>query len=108
LKSGELPVSFTAAGNLINKYLTEAKPLIRAYGTGTFSIGNRSVQITSADTYTDIDCDLMEAYKDTLATNCNNNIILTDGEFPSLMPGDNLITLSGLSGIEITPRWWVL
>ena len=108
LKSGELPVSFTAAGNLINKYLTEAKPLIRAYGTGTFSIGSKSVQITSADTYTDIDCDLQEAFKDTLATNCNNNIILTDGEFPSLIPGDNLITLSGLSGIEITPRWWML
>lgn len=108
LKSGELSVSFTAAGNLINKYLTEAKPLIRAYGTGSFTLGGVTVQITAANTYTDIDCDLEECYKDTLATNRNNYVVLTSGSFPVLKPGDNQITLSGISKLEIMPRWWVL
>lgn len=108
LKAGEKPVEFTAAGAIINKYLTEAKPLIRAYGTGSFSIGGIAIQITSANSYTDIDCDLQEAYKDTLATNCNANIVLTNGVFPTLKAGSNAITLSGISKLEITPRWWVL
>ncbi len=108
LKDGEQAVEFTAAGTIINPYLTTAKPLLRAYGTGTFSIGGVAIQITTANSYTDIDCDLQEAYKDTLATNCNGNIVLTNGKFPELAPGENAITLSGISKLEIIPRWWIL
>lgn len=108
LKSGEEIKTFTAAGNLNNKYLTEAKPLIRSYGTGSFTLGGVTMQITAANTYTDIDCDLEECYKDTLATNRNNYVVLTSGSFPVLKPGDNQITLSGISKLEIMPRWWVL
>lgn len=108
LKSGEKVVEFTAAGSLLNKQLTTAKPLIRAYGTGSFSVSGVAIQITSASGYTDIDCELQEAYKDTLATNCNGNIVLTNSSFPELTPGANAITLSGITKLEITPRWWVL
>lgn len=108
LKAGEQAVEFTAAGNLINKQLTVAKPLIRAYGTGSFSVGGVTIQITTANGYTDIDCDLQEAYKDTLATNCNGNVVLTNATFPELHPGANAVTLSGITKLEITPRWWVL
>lgn len=108
LKAGEKEVTFTAAGNLHNRYMTEAKPLIRAYGTGSFSVGGITVQITSANSYTDIDCELQEAYKDTLAINRNSSVILTNGTFPSLKPGDNAVTLSGITKLEIMPRWWVL
>lgn len=109
LKSGEQPIEITAASATINNgNLTTALPLIRAYGTGSFSIGGIAVQITSASGYTDIDCDLQEAYKDTLATNCNGNIVLTNGKFPELVPGENTITLSGITKLEIVPRWWQL
>lgn len=108
LKSGEIPVEFTQAGTLENRQLTEAKPLIRAYGTGSFEIGGVAVEITQADGYTDIDCELEEAYKDTLSTDKNGMIILTDGIFPTLMPGSNTVTLSGITKLEIRPRWWVL
>ena len=65
--------------------------------------------ITGASgTYTDLDCELMEAYKDTLATSKNANITLTDGKFFSLIPGANTISFTGLSKIEITPKWWRL
>lgn len=108
LVEGENVIDITSASTITNVYSETAKPLIRAYGTGSFTIGGVSVQITTANGYTDIDCDLQEAYKDTLATNCNGNIVLTNGVFPSLTPGDNAITLSGITKLEITPRWWIL
>lgn len=105
LKSGEQPLTFTAAGSIHNEYMP-SKPLIRAYGTGSFTISGVSVQITTANEYTDIDCELMEAYKG--STNCNGNIVLTNGTFPVLNQGDNSVGISGLTRIEITPRWWIL
>lgn len=104
LKSGEDAITFTSDGSLLNETMQTAKPLLRVYGTGTFSIGGATMTISSANVYTDIDCDLMDAFKGT--TNCNGNI---SGTFAALAPGDNAVTLgSGITKIEITPRWWVL
>lgn len=108
LKRGEQIIEITAATTIYSEYLTEALPLIRAYGTGSFSINGVAVQITSASGYTDIDCDLEECYKDSLATNCNGNVVLTNAKFPSLLHGDNSIAISGLTKLEIKPRWWIL
>ena len=106
LKSGENAIEITSATTIINEQMTTALPLIRAYGTGTFTINGVTVQITSASSYTDIDCDLQECFKDTLATNCNGNVVLTT--FPELKPGENTISMSGITKLEITPRWWRL
>lgn len=104
LKSGEDAITFTSGGSLLNETMQTAKPLLRVYGTGTFTINGAMMTIFSANVYTDIDCDLMDAFKGT--TNCNGNI---SGTFAALAPGDNAITLgSGITKIEITPRWWVL
>lgn len=108
LKIGEVPIEVTGNKTIRNAFLHPALPLIRAYGTGTFTISGVSVQITSASSYTDIDCWLQEAYKDSLATNCNGNIVLTNGEFPALNPGDNSISMTGITKLIITPRWWIL
>lgn len=108
LKVGEQTIEITANTTIYSEYQETALPLIRAYGTGSFSIGGVAVQITSASSYTDIDCELMECYKDTLATNCNGNVVLTNGKFPSLKSGANAITLSGITKLEIQPRWWIL
>lgn len=104
LKSGEKTSTFTGSGQIKNPTLYTALPLIRAYGTGTLTINDVSVQITSANSYTDIDCELQEAFKG--STNCNGNIVLTNGVFPSLAPGLNSISKSGITSIELTPRWW--
>lgn len=103
LKSGEFPIEVTAATSIINDTSQTAKPLIRAYGTGSFTIGGATLTISTASTYTDIDCDIMEAYKG--STNCNGNI---SGTFPVLMPGENSVTITGITKLEITPRWWIL
>lgn len=108
LKSGEDPIELTADGVILSKYLTVAKPLIRAFGTGSFTFNGIAVQINTANEYTDIDCNLEEAYKDSLAVSCNDNIVLTDGIFPVLTNGDNAVALSGITKLIIYPRWWVL
>ena len=106
LMSGDKVVTFSANGSIKNPTLYNALPFIRAYGTGYFEISGVRVTITSANTYTDIDCELQEAYKG--STNCNGNITLNNGEFPKLMPGVNQVTISGLSRIELSPRWWTI
>lgn len=106
LKSGDKVMEFTGSGQVKNPTLFEALPLIRAYGTGSFTIAGVSVAISSASTYTDIDCETQEAYKG--ATNCNGNITLTNGVFPSLKQGINSISKSGISKLEIYPRWWTI
>ena len=106
LVSGDKVVTFSANGSIKNPTLYNALPFIRAYGTGYFEISGVRVTITSASTYTDIDCELQEAYKG--STNCNGNITLDNGEFPKLIPGVNQVTISGLSRIELSPRWWTI
>ena len=109
LKSGETAQNITSTSTLTNPTLFEALPLLRVYGTGTFSIGGVQMKITSANSYTDIDCDARECYKDTYATNCNDKVELTSGKFPTLPAGISQITLgSGITRISITPRWWTL
>ena len=106
LKEGEKVLSITTGDKIKNQTPFEAKPVIRVYGTGTITIGGVSVVVTTADGYTDIDCELQEAYKGT--TNCNGNITLTDGKFPVLASGENTITYSGFTQVDLTPNWWIL
>jgi len=106
LRSGEKVMTLTVATALKNPTRFDALPLLRAYGTGTFTIGGVSITISTADTYTDIDCNAQEAYKG--STSCNMNIILNNGEFPKLMPGINNISFTGITRIDITPKWWTI
>lgn len=105
LKSGETPIEITTSyENVLNPTAFDAKPLIRAYGTGTLTIGASEITITSADGYTDIDCETMNCYKG--STNCNNNV--TVDEFPILTAGNTPVIFDGITKVEITPRWWEL
>lgn len=106
LKDGEKTEDFTSSGFIMNPTHFEALPLMRVYGTGTVTIGSMAVTINSADVYTDIDCELQEAYKGSV--NCNGNITLGSGEFPRLKEGSNNIYLSGVSKVELIPRWWTI
>lgn len=105
----DIPIEMTRSGSIFNNdtYFI-AKPLIRAYGTGSITIGSVTVTISTANSYTDIDCELQEAYKDNLSTNCNGNITLTNAQFPYLVPGENTITFSGITKIELYPRLFML
>lgn len=104
LVSGETTVTKTATGTITNPTQMASKPLLRVYGTGKVKIGTREITISSVNTYVDIDCETQQAYKGT--TNCNNNIVVN--EFPVFEAGSNTITLTGVSKVVITPRWWEL
>lgn len=107
LKSGEEEKEYSSGEIIHNGTLNVAKPLVRVYGTGALAIGDETITISSCDGYTDIDCDLMDAYKGT--TNCNSNIVLSSGDFFHLEPGDNGISFgSGITKVIIKPRWWIL
>ena len=104
LKSGEIPVEFTAAGSIFNPTLQQAKPMLRVWGNGTVGIGSATLTIADTTNYTDIDCESMDAYYG--ATNRNSNI---SGTFPVLEPGANGVALGGsITKVQITPRWWIL
>ena len=80
---------------------------MRIYGTGTVRIGDNIITITGSDTYIDIDCELMEAYKG--GTNKNQFVSFSQNDFPVLKPGNNNIVLGGsVTSVEITPRWWTI
>ncbi len=104
LKEGDNAIMMLNNGSLFNPTYYEALPIIRAYGTGSFSINDVTVTITSANEYTDIDCEIMNAYKGNV--NCNNNIVISS--FPVLKSGVNNITMTGITRLEITPKWWTV
>ena len=85
----------------------DSQPLLRVWGTGQLGIGSQTVTITQADVYTDIDCEMMDAFKGT--ANKNPYVQLTDHNFPVFKPGVNNISLgTGITKVEITPRWWIV
>lgn len=103
LTSGDETTTLTASGSITNPTNFSSKPLLKVYGTGKFTIGTYELEITSADEYTMIDCDSMQCYKGDV--NCNKNVV---GNLPVLVPGDNAITLDGITQIDIVPRWWTV
>lgn len=108
LKSGEHVITLTADGSIYNPELTEAKPLLRVYGTGTLGIGSGTITIADHGyTYVDIDCMIMNAHYE--AINLNNYVTLSGNDYPVFSPGANNIVLgTGITSVEVTPRWWRL
>lgn len=108
LLSGETVTTLTASGSITNPTDFPSQPLFRVYGNGILGIGSQSITIAGVvDDYIDIDCEMMDAYFG--AANRNDKITLTDYNFPTLAPGANGISLgTGITKVEITPRWWAV
>lgn len=107
LTVGELTAAFTTSGTIFNPTRFEACPLIRVYGNGTLRVAGDAIGFTNNTGYTDLDCDLQDAFNG--AENRNSCVTMETGEFPTLKPGVNTIQLeSGITRVEITPRWWRL
>lgn len=107
LKSGEETITLTASGTVTNHTLMDARPHLRVYGHGTLGINSTTLTIAGTSSYTDIDCDLQDAYYG--SQNLNQYLTLSPNAFPVLQPGANTFTLgSGITRVIITPRWWRL
>lgn len=102
LTSGDTPIIMTTSSTTITNPFMISAPLVRAYGTGTLTIGDYTITINSVDEYVDIDSETKQCYKGDV--NCGANVELTD--YPLLVSGENAVTKVGLTRVEITPRWW--
>lgn len=107
LKVGEQPIELTASGAVNNPTLFTALPLIRVYGRGIITVNGVGITITGTQSYTDIDCDVQDAYYG--AQNLNQYVTLSPNRFPVLSPGSNSVVFgSGITKAIITPHWWHL
>lgn len=107
LTTGEQVTTLSRSGTISNPTRYESKPLLRIYGSGTVQIGNNAITITEADRYTDIDCEISEAYKGTESK--NEFVTIQNIDFPTLKSGSNSIVLgSGIGRVDITPRWFTI
>lgn len=105
LLSGEQTTTLTTSGTITNPTEFASAPLLRVYGNGSVGIGDNTLTISGAGSYTIIDCEMMEAYQGTASR--NENVTFSQNDFPKLIPGVNNITLgSGITQVRITPRWW--
>jgi len=92
-------------GSLVYRTSFPAKPLIRAYGAGSFTINDVTVTISAHNyEYIDIDCELMDCYSG--SNNANQYVTLT--KFPILDKQSNAVSVNGLDSIEIWPHFWTV
>ena len=112
LTSGEAVTTLTASGSITNPTLFASSPLLVVTGAGTVNIGDYVITIQSGgavDQVIYIDCDTQEAWEMVSgAMIARNDLIQNAGEsFPKLEPGANNIILgTGITRLEVTPRWW--
>lgn len=104
--NGEVTVSYLDAIELVNPTPFAAKPIIRVNGTGVFTLNDVTVTISSAGTYTDIDCELMDCYEG--SSNRNQYVSFSTYDFPELKAGSNTVIGSTITTLYILPRWWRL
>ena len=104
LDSGQTTITLTASGTISNPGL-DAKPLIAITGNGTVVVNGYSIVVTNnASNTLYIDCESMQIYRGTT----NKSSYVTMAEFPVLSQGSNTVTLTSVSRVVITPRWWIL
>ena len=108
LKMGERFVDVYNGSILTNPTKYTAKPIIEVSGSGSGSItiGRRTIEIRNLVDGFIIDSELQEAYSDGI--NQNGNIVAADG-LPILDAGENVISYSGgIKSVKISPRWWTI
>ena len=108
LKSGEPRISNSNGGMVVTNHTGyKAKPLIYIYGVnaGTLKIGMYTIDVLDmTNSPIIIDCETMDVYSG--YSNLSGSVSMD--EFPVLNPGDNKVEFSGVTTVEIIPRWWEL
>lgn len=111
-QAGDEPILYSSTGKKINNPTGfTALPIINVTKTnayGTVAIGTHEFAISAnSGTKITIDCELQDAYYGT--ANKNSYIILNDGNFPKIEPGEHIIGFTGgVRSVEVIPRWWTV
>lgn len=103
---GQNTTNMTEHGSIVNMEAFPSKPYIKVYGTGgNLYINNSTIIFNSIDEYVEIDSEAMAIFKGLE----NKSGTAQVGEFPQLMPGENVIQWDdNIEKIEIIPRWCAL
>lgn len=105
--NGDIDVTFSSAGNIINPYYEPSKPKITVSGNGEgyVNIGNQTIHILDMNEEITIDSEVQEVYNSNME-NKNASVSLSD---IYLLPGSNSISFTGgVTSVIITPRWVTL
>lgn len=107
LKNGTVMQEITSGSTLNNPTAFQAQPLIRIYGNGVLTIGAQTVTVAgNTHAYVDVDSEIMDCFYGT--TNLNSKVTLSGHEFPVLEPGANTVSFTGITKVEMKPRWWMI
>ena len=119
LKSGENKILVTPEYNypIVNPTACTSQPLIRVYlsetaTSGHVLVGAGEITVEKPDTFTgdfwvDIDCSIMDCYRET--TNMNPHVKIS--KWPEFKAGNSYVVFddnTDITKIEIIPRWWRL
>ena len=105
LKSGETVITVASGGSVSNPTDFESQPLIKVTGYGQLQIGTTTITIASGFSAVTIDSEMMDCYSGTQSA--NSKVTFSGNNFPTLKPGSNGVVYgSGITKVEITPRWW--
>jgi phage-related protein len=109
LTSGLEVTTLTEDDIIENPTLYPSAPLMKVTGTGTLGINSENVVI--ANTYPQlgymyIDFDSGRCYCN--GQSMDEQVTFPGYDLPKLLPGENTITLTGITAVEIVPRWWTL
>lgn len=103
---GDVSVTLQLPSTLINPTLFPSSPKIRVHGQGTLYIGNTAITVGGCFPYVDIDTEIADCSYE--GQNANQYVTFSGLDFPKLEPGENYITFTGFTAVEVTPRWWRL
>lgn len=107
LKSGEEEVSVGAT--IDNPTLYTAQPVLKFTGIGSLEIGDYTLETRENESYI-LDCETMEAWSESGGSkiNQNRNIVFGDDKYMAIEPGEQAVTIDGLTNVTMIPRWWTL
>lgn len=106
-KTGEWPITLSKNQVLLNPSSFAAYPLIlvTGSGSGTLTFNSNSMTISSIGTSVTIDVKLHKAYN---GTTSRNNTITGSYENMRLGKSTTITWSGGITGVQITPRWWTI
>lgn len=107
---GETAVAMTTDGAITNPTRFPSRPMLKVTTTTedavVLGVGGTNITLRRQGV-TFIDCETGRAYYG--ATAYDAYVSLNAIDYPTLAPGSNGITVgTGISRVEITPRWWEL
>lgn len=108
---GTYPQSFDKPSILFNQYEFPALPIVNVYGSGsgTLTIGEKTIQIKNMTDTLTIDCEMQNAYRRNSGGLENLNRYIYAPEFPELRHGESVVSWTGgIERVEIIPRWWTI